>query len=147
MKNLFLALTSIFLLIAGVFFLVQETNTPAISLLAQKIDQDLIAAQQNNFFPETIHSLSQIQITTHSQNKIWKERIPKSIHLPFDQSPDGKYSLQIDAIENFTPDTEAILILQFNLFENMTKNKIWESSRIYHLDKSDLTDLAKIPKT
>ena len=140
MKNLILFLFSILLLSLGIFFVIQGSSKPPVSKLAQKIDQDLTEAQRLNFFPEKVTSLSQIQIVIHTNNQSWKEKILKSLPLTFEKSKEGKYSLQIDVIENFTPSTEAILILQFNLFDNMTKNKIWENSRIYHLSKEDLQE-------
>ena len=146
MKNLFLALTSTLFLALGVFLLIQEQREPAISNFSKKVASDLIQARRQNFFPKPIESLSQIQIATHTKNKQWKQKILKSISLPFDKSSSGKYSLQIDAIESFVPEAEAILILQFNIFEDATKNKLWENSRIYHLDKIDLEEFNKVPK-
>lgn len=146
MKNLLLVLFSILFLALGILFLIQDENKPSISNLTKKIAEDLIQAHRQNFFPPPINSLSQIQIATHTKNTLWKQEILKSISLPFDKISSGKYSLQIDAIESFTPEAEAILILQFNLFDDATKNKLWESSRIYHLDKIDLAEFKKYPK-
>ena len=138
MKNLILILASILFLGSGLFFVLQETKAAPIPALTKKIEQDLNLAQIQNFFPPSTQSLSQIKIITHTKNPVWKELILKSIQLPFSKNLSGQYSLQIDAIENFEPTEEAILILQFNIFDNKTKNKIWESSRIYHLDKDTL---------
>ncbi len=146
MKNLFLCLISILLLLMGVFFLFQDQNKPTISNLTKKIAEDLNQTHRQNFFPKPIDSLSQIQIAIHTKNKLWKQKIIESIRLPFEITSKGNYSLQIDALESFTPETEAILILQFNLFENATKNKIWENSRLYHLDKIDLAEFNKLKK-
>ncbi len=139
MKNLVTILISVFLLALGIFFINQETHEPQAAPLGKKIDQDLRSAQKQNFFPSTVQLVSKIRITIHTKKPAWKETILSSIILPFEVIPKGEYSLQIDAIENFTPASEAILILQFNLFENSTQNKKWEASRIYHLDKEDLT--------
>ncbi len=138
MKNLIIILISACLFAIGVFFINQDTADHSATSISKKIEQDLKAALNQNFFPPTIQSVSKIRITIHSKSNAWKQKILSNIILPLDASPKGKYSLQIDAIENFTPSSEAILILQFNLFENLTRNKKWEGSRIYHLDKDDL---------
>ena len=146
MKNLVLVLTSIVSLALGLFLIIHEPSHLKFTTLSQRIEQDLSTAQIQKFFSQKTSDLSQIQIVIHTKNKIWKEKILKSIILPFESSSTGKYSLQIDAIENFTPEPEAILILQFNLFENSTKNKIWESSRIYHLDSNELNEFIEKQK-
>ncbi len=146
MKNVITTIISIFLLASGVFFIIQGEQDSSVPALAKKIDQDLKAAKNQNFFPKSVESVSKIRITIHTKNPHWKETILKSIILPFEVSPTGKHSMQIDVIENFSPTTEAILILQFNIFENSTQNKKWESSRIYHLDKEDLTSFAESSK-
>lgn len=138
MKNIIIILISASLFAIGVFFINQETTNLTSTSISKKIDQDLKAALNQNFFPPTIMAISKIRITVHSKTIAWKQKILSNIILPFETAPNGKYSLQIDAIENFTPSSEAILILQFNLFENLTQNKRWEGSRIYHLDKNDL---------
>lgn len=140
MKNLVLVLISIVSFALGLFLIIHEPSHLKFTTLSQRIEQDLSTAQIQNFFSQKTRDLSQIQIVIHTKNKIWKEKILKSIILPFESLPTGSYSLQIDAIENFIPKPEAILILQFNLFENSTKNKIWESSRIYHLDSNELKE-------
>ena len=144
MKNLTLILTSILFFGSGLFFIIQEsTKRIEPSVVTQKIEQDLNVAKIQNFFPPTIEDLSQIKITIHTRNSNWKKKILQSILLPFAKNPDGKYSMQIDVIENFEPVSEALLILQFNIFENKTKNKIWENSRIYHLSPEDLKDFSQ----
>lgn len=138
MKNAFLILSVILFSGTGIFFVIEETRLVPHSIFSQKVERDLSLAKSQNFFPPPTQSLSQIKITIHTKNQKWKESILQSILLPFSKTPDGKYSLQIDAIENFKPPSEALMILQFNLFDNKSQNKIWESSRIYHLTVEDL---------
>lgn len=138
MKNIIIILISVCLFFLGVFFINKDTADQSPTSISKKIDKDLKSALNQNFFPPTIQSVSKIRIIIHSKSKAWKQKILSNIILPFEASPKGEYLLQIDAIENFTPFSEAILILQFNLFESLTQNKKWEGSRIYHLDKNDL---------
>jgi hypothetical protein len=111
------------------------------SALGKEIYNDLRKAQDEKFFPEQFNSLENIKITSHSKDPKLAKKIQENSVLPFETKKDGKYTLQIDALEILEPIAEAQLILQFNLFENQTGNKIWESSRLYHLEASTTKDL------
>jgi hypothetical protein len=138
MKKKWSLFLSLFFIIFSGFLLRQGLTGISESNLESKIQLDLVKLENQKFFPEGFKSLSNIRVSVHTSKPEMKSQILKSIVIPFEQKPLGKHSLQIDAIENFSPPREALLILQLSLFENSTQNKIWEASRIYHLDNNDL---------
>ena len=92
------------------------------------IDIELLKKQA---IPGSLLSLNQVFWQNHSTNKKTKN-ISSLLSTHFPISKDGKYLLQIDCFNS--GDTN--LILQMSFFDKKTKNKVFEISRDYSLDKN-----------
>lgn len=109
----------------------QPENMTESQKLAQLLLADLENLVQENLLPLELQNLSKVSITAHSERaKKWLEE--ERFNGIFNQSKEGKFSLEIDVLE-WTEENKSGAIFQLNLFENSTKNKIWEISRSYTL--------------
>lgn len=145
MKNIVLIITAIlFLALAVVFFLKDQQPPPDLRpLLGKRIFAELEGLKKQNVFPPEVNSLKTIKIAVHTPSVGLKKVILKNIILPFEAQPEGFFSMQIDVLENLTPPEEAQLILQINLFENRSQNKIGEYGHTIKISKEELEYLQK----
>lgn len=130
--GLFLILTNFDLNTDGPDSIEQQTeNMSDGQRLVQLVRSDLERLAQENLLPLELQNLSEVSLTSHSERaKEWI--VEQNFNNIFKQSKEGKYNLQIDLLE-WSEGEKNGAILQFNLLENSTKNKIWEISRSYDL--------------
>ena len=125
----------------------QEAQVDKLPFLAKRIYVDVENLKQAKYFPSQVNSLNTIKIAIHTKDEQLKRAILQNIHLPLKAKKDGNFALQVDVIENFDPPEEAQIILQFNLYETLSRNKIWEFSRLYQLSLQEFDDLKKLAVT
>lgn len=140
MKNSIATAVATFCFATSVFLFSAKPPSSTDSL-GNRILADLQSLSNQAFFPQGFNSLKKIRLLIHSKENGLKKTLINSVQLPFTEKDSGTHSLQIDVIENLEPNNEALIILQFNLFENETQNKIWEASRSYELTTSEVEEL------
>lgn len=100
------------------------------------IDTDLIQLKHEGK-AGTFNNLKKVYLSDH---RVQKHNIDwsKIFSNHFTESPDSNHTLQIDLFDSINEKTnkEDLLIVQFSLIEDSTKNKIWEMSRTYPNPKS-----------
>lgn len=146
-KSFFLFLVAAFLL-GGAGLLVikhRETQVDKLPLLGKRIYVDVENLRHGKFLPSQIDNLQTIKIAVHTKDDTLKRALLKNILFPLKAKRDGHFSLQVDVIENFDDDPQ--VILQFNLYENLSKNKIWEFARLYQLSPAELEEIKKLAAT
>lgn len=132
-------LLSAFLLCAGsLFIFVKQSTSRRPTFFSEKVFSDLNELQEKDFFPKSFRDLFAIRLLIHTNDETLKEQIYKNLNFPFETTKDGHFILSMDAIPNFDEKNESLLILQFNLFERSTSNKVWEASRQYKISHEDL---------
>lgn len=138
-RHLFLA---IFVVAAGVatyfgeeLIFPEKSSFPRDSV-EYKIDSDLIQMREDpkvSFFRD----LKKVYLSDH---RIQKTKIDwsKIFSSHFSELPTSKQSLQIDLFDSVSENNskdEPLLIVQFSLIDDLTKNKLWELSRTYSIPK------------
>ena len=101
------------------------------------IDSDLIHLKEDKsvtFF----HHLKKVYLSDH---RLEKEPInwTKIFSNHFIETSDSKQILQIDLFDSFDGQDKTdtnLLIVQYSLIDETTKNKVWEFSRTYEVPKS-----------
>lgn len=129
---LFLGLASF---LAEDLFFPRRPSFPQTSL-EWTIFWDLKKLKEEKKLPEYLNDVRQIFIVdrrTQSNSLNWLE-ISKFL---FPQKANGSYDLQIEIFEinnEKAPPKKRVLFCQMSLFEEKTKNKVWELSRSYNLE-------------
>ena len=104
--------------------------------IEHSIDSDLIQMREQNsaiFF----HQLKKVYLSDHRTEKVpidWSKIFSKH----FEEKNDSKQILQIDLFDSSdgkNPKERNLLVVQYSLLDESTKNKLWEISRTYELPK------------
>ena len=130
-----------FLMMAGLGLLGQffyEKNEPATAHLEMQsqsqfenhfVSRDLYEMYRKGQIPKHFFNLKSIK-WSYYDNEL-KTQIPEEV-LPFKATNSGAYNLEIDAFSS-SKKTSKIAVLQMNLIEVKTGNKVWELSRNYEI--------------
>ena len=133
-----LALFALFVAVAS--YLAEELVFPLRPSFSQgtiewKIHQDLNTLKEQSALPKEFNQLHQVFLLDHRKKTLplnWNE-ISK---FHFEQRKNGQFDLQIEAFdEDGGNKSSQLLILQFSLFDKNSKNKVWELSRSYKIQK------------
>ena len=93
------------------------------------VTRDFITLRQSKSLPHYFGKLSRMTISYHDQDL--KLVIPKDV-LPFQVHPQERYHLEAEAFS--APEgNKKVVILQINIFESKTKNKVYELARNYEI--------------
>ena len=96
------------------------------------VSRDLHEMYRKGQIPKHFFNLKSIKWSYYDSEL--KTQIPEEV-LPFKASSTGAYNLEIDAFSS-PKKTSKIAVLQMNLIEVKTGNKIWELSRNYEIPNS-----------
>jgi hypothetical protein len=141
-RHLFLA---IFVLSAGIAtYFAEELFFPEKSAFPRdsveySIDSDLIHMKKEDPSVNFFHSLKKVYLSDHRIEKTpinWT----KIFSNHFIETTDSKKILQIDLFDSADGKNKAeenLLILQYSLIDETTKNKLWELSKTYQIPKSN----------
>ncbi len=107
-------------------------NADSIQMSSQShfVSRDIYSLYKKGKIPRYFFQLKSIKWTYY--DKDLKKVIPQN-SLPFKISPNGQFSLEVDAFSAPQENSKAV-VLQMNLFDNKTKNKIFEMSRNYEVE-------------
>lgn len=126
------------LLLIGVsfvlFFYKEKLDKPDTigAVISRQFEDDMHFLKERKFLPTMWNDLKEIHLspTSASTTQWLKESQPR-----IETHPDGKYSLEYVLID----DKEAVMV-QLNITDLQSKNKVWELSRIYSLTGEDLPE-------
>lgn len=100
------------------------------------VSQDFFTLNKEKKLPIVFGDLKNINLTYHDTNL--KKIIPKDA-IPFKTHKSGRYKLDIEAF-SAPDDKSTIIVLQMNVIDTKTGNKIFELSRNYEVQKKEKPD-------
>ncbi len=127
-------------LIAGIGLLsesIYESFMPSVDQIEMQslnhfVSKDLYETYKEGLIPKSFFQLREITWSYYDDDL--KMKIPPE-SIPFKTSAGGLYKLEVDAFSSQKEDTK-IAILQMNLIEIKSGNKVWELSRNYEIKNS-----------
>ena len=128
------------LLVTGVGLLAEsfyQNSVPSVQhteMQSQRhfVSRDLHQLYKKGQIPKYFFQLKNIKWSYHDEDL--RKDIPEE-SIPFKATASGLYNLEIDAFSS-QQKTSKIAVIQMNLIEVKTGNKIWELSRNYEIDTS-----------
>ena len=128
------------LLVAGIALLSEslyERSTPPVVQMEMQsqshfVSRDLYDLYKKGQIPKFFFNLRSIKWSYYDDEL--RKQIPEEV-LPFKATSNGAYNLEVDAFSSQKTNSK-IAILQMNLIEIKSGNKIWELSRNYEIQNS-----------
>ncbi len=128
------------LLVTGVGLLAEsfyQNSVPSVQHIEMQsqshfVSRDLHQLHKQGQIPKYFFQLKNIKWSYHDEDL--RKDIPEE-SIPFKANASGLYNLEVDAFSS-QQKTSKIAVIQMNLIEVKTGNKIWELSRNYEIDTS-----------